>query len=806
MLAKFSAEAGVGIEQLIAHLRIDAGFRANVAHWHVDEARAAERVPPPPGLDAGIRGALAARGIDGLYSHQAAAVEHALRGRHAVVVTPTASGKTLCYNLPVLQTMRSNPGARALYLFPTKALSQDQVAELSDMVRALGSDYKTYTYDGDTPADARRLLREDGHVIVTNPYMLHAGILPNHPKWTNLFQNLTYVVIDELHTYRGVFGSHVANVLRRLRRVCRHYGANPTFIAASATIGNPRELAERLVEAPFELVERSGAPRGERHFAFYNPPIVHRELGLRAAAVEEVRRLARRFLPYGVQMVVFGRSRNQVEVLLKYMKDAAAETGVDPRTVRGYRGGYLPKLRREIERGLRAGDVRVVVATNALELGVDIGSLDVAILTGYPGSAASFFQQAGRAGRRERPSLAVMVGRSVPIDQYILRHPEYVLERPREATVIDPENLLIKVNHVKCSAFEVPFREAEEFGGPREPARRHEAPEVAALEGAPRESETRQLLDYLALDAKILHRAQGSYYWMAEAYPADGVSLTAADIDNFVIYDVAERRIMAEVDRPSAMTEIHEGAIYGFEGEQYVIERLDYENRRAYARKVSCDYYTEAECERKIRALEVDEEARHPAYEARRGDVEVTTKATVFKKIKFYTRENIGAGEIHLPPEVVDTTCAWFTVDAAVAAELGLFGAGAGALLALRNLVKNVLPLFIRCDPRDVHVWSEVRAPAWGDRPTIYVFDHMPAGVGLAERAFGAHREIFAAMAAVLGECVCERGCPACCGTEMEIGAEGKGIARALLARLLGGRGGAPAAALEAAAAAAGAP
>jgi DEAD/DEAH box helicase domain-containing protein len=777
-----------GIEHLLADLKKDGRFQSNVARWHMEPARTRERVDPPEGLDAAVRAALAARGIERLYTHQAEAIEHALAGRHTAIVTPTASGKTLCYNLPVVQTMRTRPGARALYLFPTKALSQDQVAELSDLVRALGDAFKTYTYDGDTPGDARRILRESGHIIVTNPYMLHAGILPNHPKWTNLFQNLAYVVIDELHTYRGIFGSHVANVIRRLKRVCRHYGSRPTFIAASATIGNPRELAERLCEERFELVDRSGAPRGERHYCFYNPPIVHRELGLRASAVEEVRRLVRRFLPYGVQMIVFGRSRNQVEVLLKYMKDAAVECGIDPRSVRGYRGGYLPKLRREIEQGLRRGEVRAVVATNALELGVDIGSLDVAILCGYPGSAASFFQQAGRAGRRGRPSLAVVVGRSVPIDQYVLRHPEYVLERPREHTVIDPDNLLVKLNHVKCSAFEVPFRETEDFGrdGGRAPGeQRAEAPDVAALEGPTRPSETRELLDYLAGEAKILHRAQGTYYWMAEASPADGVSLTAADIDNFVVYDVEERRIMAEVDRPSAMTEIHEGAIYGHEGEQYIIERLDYENRRAYARKVSCDYYTEAESDRTIRPLGIDEQASFAAYEARRGDVEVTTKATVYKKIKFYTRENVGAGEIHLPPEVVDTTCAWFTLDREAAAELGILGASAGALLALRNLVKNVIPLFVRCDPRDVHVWSEVRAPAWGDRPTIYVFDHMPAGVGLAERTFAAHRDLFGSMMSLLDECPCERGCPACAGTEMEIGPTGKIVARALLARMV---------------------
>lgn len=787
----------MSVEQLLQALRRDPAFLANVAKWHVDDPRPAACAPFPAALDPGLLTALRTRGIESLYAHQAEAIEHALGRRHTVVVTPTASGKTLCYNLPVLQQMRSRPGSRALYLFPTKALSQDQVAELSGLVESLGDPWRTYTYDGDTPADARRLLRDGGHVIVTNPYMLHAGILPNHPKWTELFQNLDFVVVDELHTYRGVFGSHVANVLARLKRICAHYGARPTFIGASATIGNPRELAEKLFGVPVELVERSGAPRGERHYVFYNPPIVHRELGLRAAAVDEVRRLARRFLPFGVQLIVFGRSRNQVEILLKYLKDAAVDAGVDPGVVRGYRGGYLPKLRREIEHGLRSGEVRAVVATNALELGVDIGALDVAILTGYPGSAASFFQQAGRAGRRGRPSLAVMVGRSVPIDQYLLRHPDYLLERPRESTVIDPANLLIQLNHVKCSAFEVPFQ-VELSATSGEGLESADVGSVAVdtsvianssgSENVPRGTfspKLHQMLEYLRVDAQVLHRVRETYFWMAEAFPADGVSLTAADIDVFVVYDVAERRIMAEVDRPSAMTEIHEGAIYGWQGEQYVIETLDYSNRRAYARKVSCDYYTQAECERSIRALSVDETTSRGTYELRRGDVEVTTQATVFKKIKFYTRENVGAGEIHLPAEVVDTTCCWWTLDQVLAAETGLFGPGATAMLALRNLLKNVLPLFVRCDPRDIHVWSEIRAPAWGDRPTLYVFEHMPAGVGLAERAFGAEREILESMASVLDECPCDAGCPGCVGVEIEVGPRGKRTAAAVLARML---------------------
>ncbi|GIW70655.1 MAG: helicase [Planctomycetota bacterium] len=783
----------MGIEALLAALRQDPRFMGAVTHWEVEPARPASWAPFPEAIAPGVRAALAARGIERLYSHQAEAVAHALAGRHTVVVTPTASGKSLCFHLPVLQRLRERPGSRALYLFPTKALSQDQVAELTALVRALGSDYRTYTYDGDTPAEARRLLRDGGHVVVTNPYMLHTGILPHHPRWTNLFQNLGYVVIDELHTYRGVFGSHVANVLRRLRRVCAHYGAQPVFLCASATIGNPRELAERLLEVPVALVERSGAPRGERHTVLYNPPIVHAELGLRASAVEQVRRLVRRMLPFGVQIIVFARSRNEVEVLVKYAKDAAARAGLPAEAVAGYRGGYLPRLRRRIEQGLRAGEIRVVVATNALELGVDIGALDVAVLTGYPGSIASFYQQAGRAGRRLRPSLTVLVGRSSPIDQYLLRHPHELLYAPREQTVIDPDNLLIKVNHLKCSVFEVPFGPGESFGTAAPPApaapggARHDpaAPEVAALEGGPRPDETRQILEYLASEAQLLHRVGDTFYWMAQAYPAEGVSLDTTDVDNFIVYDLERRCVLGEVDRPSAMTEIHEGAIYGWQGEQYLIERLDYPGRRAYARKVQCDYFTQAELDRSIKALAVDAEARFATYEARRGAVEVTTQATLYKKVRFYTRENVGAGEIHLPAEVLDTTACWFTLAAPLAARHGLFGPQAGALLALRNLLQHTVPLFVRCDPRDICVWSEVRAPAWGDRPTLYLFDRMPAGSGLAERVFAAHRAIFATMLAVLRDCPCPHGCPGCAGVELEIGPGAKPIAQRLLADLL---------------------
>ncbi|MHC4392314.1 MAG: DEAD/DEAH box helicase [Planctomycetota bacterium] len=774
---------------MIDQLQSDPGFMGQVARWVTVPEEPARYADCPAGVDDGLRAALAGRGVKGLYTHQAEAASHALAGRNVCVVTPTASGKTLCYNLPVIQALREDNERRALYLFPTKALSQDQVHELTGLCDSTGDGFKTYTYDGDTPPQARQTLRKGGHIVVTNPYMLHQGILPNHPRWTQLFQNLKYVVIDELHTYRGVFGSHVANVIRRLKRVCRHYGSEPQFICTSATIGNPKELAERLVEAPFELVDESGAPRGAKHFVLYNPPIVHPTMGIRRAAVEEVRRVLERVLPFEVQAIVFGRSRNQVEVLTKYGKDAARKVGLDPDRVCGYRGGYLAKLRRRVEQGLRSGEVRAVVSTNALELGVDIGALDVALLTGYPGSIASFFQQVGRAGRRGRSSLAIMVARSSPMDQFLLQHPDYLFEQPKENTVIDPDNLLIKVNHVKCSAFEIPFAGDEAFADTPVPAGREDPalPEVAEQPGAPRVNETREILDYLSQDAGILHRAGERYYWMAEAYPAQGVSLTTTDIDNFIVYDTETRKIMAEVDRPSAMTEIYEGAIYGWQGEQYIIELLDYENRRAYARKVNCDYYTDSEVDRKLRPLESNREQPFPAYTARLIECEVTTKATIYKKIKFYTRENVGAGEIHLPEEVMDTTACTLTIDREVAAELGLLGPNAAALLGLRNLFKNVLPLFVRCDGRDVGVWSAVRDPSWNDLPTLSIFDRMPSGTGLAERTFACHQEVLETMRSVIRGCTCERGCPGCVGVADEIGARGRAAAAKLLDRMLDG-------------------
>src|SRR5215204_6265429 len=443
----------------------------------------AQYAPFPDGIDPRLKAAFAARGITQLYTHQAEAFAHVLEGRQVVVTTPTASGKTLCYNLPVLDRILKNPSTRALYLFPTKALAQDQMAELHELTASLkntvigevdGESIGVHTYDGDTPQDARRTIRTRAHIVLSNPDMVHSGILPHHPRWAKLFENLQYVVVDELHAYRGVFGSHLTNVLRRLRRICQHYGSTPTFICSSATIANPRELAEALVERPFELVSESGAPRGEKFFLFVNPPVVNQQLGIRRSYLAETRRVAGEFLKRKLQVIVFAQSRLSTEILTTYLKDDFDGAPGSADRIRGYRGGYLPQRRREIEKGLREGSVRAVVSTNALELGIDIGALDVCLMAGYPGTIAATWQRAGRAGRRSGRSAAVLVGSSAPLDQFVVRNPSYFFDAPTERALINPDNLHILVDHVKCAAFELPFTTSESYG-------RHDVQEVLGI-------------------------------------------------------------------------------------------------------------------------------------------------------------------------------------------------------------------------------------------------------------------------------------------------------------------------------------
>src|SRR5712691_10380237 len=585
------------------------------------EARPAVYAAFPSSLDPRLVEALRGRGIQHLYSHQAKAFDTVAKGEHLVVVTPTASGKTLCYNLPVLQALVQQPESRVLYLFPTKALAQDQLAELTELAKAL-PDMRMYTYDGDTPQDARRSVRARANLVLTNPDMLHSGILPHHTKWVNLFQNLRYVVIDELHAYRGVFGSHLAKVLRRLKRICRHYGASPQFIMASATIANPRELAERLTGEAVSEVSESGAPTGEKLFLCYNPPVVNAELGIRAPYLGEAATLAIRLLKEKIATIVFAQSRLSTEVLLSTIKRGVEDKTGDAGMVRGYRGGYLPLRRREVEQGLRSGDVLGVVATSALELGIDIGHLDVAVLAGYPGTIASMWQQAGRAGRRSSWSAAIMVATSSPMDQYLAAHPDYLFGAPPEHARINPENPFILVNHLKCASFELPFQDGEPFGD------RDVRRELAALE-----------------DEGLLHRAGARWHWASETYPADHVSLRTVTTDNFLVIDTTardekqtkRRNIIAEVDWGSAFATIHPKAIYLVESDPYEVQELHFredEEKVAYVKRVHVDYFTDAISAKGVWILRRLEDRQRPDWIAEQGEVLVAEKVVGFKKIK----------------------------------------------------------------------------------------------------------------------------------------------------------------------------
>src|SRR5712671_6176457 len=587
---------GAALDQALD--RLAPGLPANrqdTPDSHVTAVRqlpavAAQYAPFPAALDARLTRALGTRGIDQLYTHQAAAIDHALGRRNVVVITPTASGKTLCYNAPVLNAILQDPSSRALYLFPTKALAQDQLTELQGLCETLavqcGASIGVFTYDGDTPQDARRTIRSRAHIVLSNPDMVHSGILPHHPRWAKLFENLRFVIIDELHAYRGVFGSHLCNVLRRLRRICRHYGSSPVFLCSSATIANPRELAERLTEQPFELVEKSGAPRGEKFFVFVNPPIVNQQLGIRRSYLGETRRIAAEFLKRNLQLIVFAQSRLSTEILTTYLKDDFDGTPGGPERIRGYRGGYLPNRRREIEKGLREGAVRAVVSTSALELGIDIGALDVAVMAGYPGTIAATWQRAGRAGRRAGKSAAVMVASSAPLDQFMVRHPSYFFDRSPERALIDPDNLHILVDHIKCAAFELPLTGVESFGA-------HNLQEILGV--LAEQGLVHQTGGPDGLDDPDAPSTDRRWIWTNESYPADAVSLRSVSSDSFVVVDTTEdARVIGETDFTSGPATLHPKAIYIVEAKLYQVERLDFEGRKAFVREIDCDYYTDA--------------------------------------------------------------------------------------------------------------------------------------------------------------------------------------------------------------------
>lgn len=855
----------MSLSDLLTNLRSNPKFMRGVTAWERLPVRPARYGPWPEGLDPRVVDATRAQGIERLFTHQAQAVEAALQGENVVVVTGTASGKTLCYNLPVLNTLLRDPNARALYLFPTKALAQDQLNNLYAGLGNLGlqsplrsgDDIRVFTYDGDTPRSQRAAVRHQARLLITNPDMLHTGILPHHTRWEKLFGNLRYIVIDEMHTYRGVFGSHVANVLRRVQRVCAFYGAAPRFLLTSATIANPAELAGRLIEAPVTLVDDDGAPQGEKHLIFYNPPIVDAALGIRRSATFQARDIAARFLAADVQTILFTRARMGAEELLSYVRDEATIAGLDPAQVRGYRGGYLPLVRREIERGLREGKVRAVVATNALELGVDIGELSACIMVGYPGTIASTWQQAGRAGRRAGVSVAVLVATAAPLDQYMVRHPDYFLGRSPERGLIQPDNLVILLGHLRCAAFELPFEQGEGFG---------EFGDVPAL------------LDYLAQQEHSLHRSNGSFRWVGEGYPAARVSLRSSGSDAVLVIDYSDGAgvVIGQVDRPSAPSMLHDGAIYLHEGQAYLVERLDMEQGQASASQTDVDYYTFARSSHQIEVLDEyersnpsplptagrneqdpgavkGEESRSP-YGRAFGELQATSQVVGYRQVKRYTHETLGWENVDMPEQTTVTSGAWLWVGEAALEQMyaekvllrpidygpnwsaqreaarqrdryrcrtcgapeggprgkhdvhhirpfRAFGyipgqnetylqANAldnlitlcphchrraetarrvrGAWGGLAHALRQLAPLYLMCDPRDLGCAVESRSAHTG-LPTITLYDEVPGGIGLSVQLYELFDELLRTADSLIADCGCQSGCPSCVGPTQDL-------------------------------------
>jgi len=791
--------AKLTLDEWIARLKQNKSFSRNAAAMVDIPEKAGEWEDYPGWIHPHLRNVLEKRGFEKLYKHQALAVDCIRNGQDVVLVTPTASGKTLCYNLPVLQSILDEPETRALYLFPTKALAQDQMHEAHSLITDLHSDIKTFTYDGDTPDEARQAIRRQGHIVVTNPDMLHAGILPHHTKWQKLFINLKYIVIDELHIYRGIFGSHFANVMRRLIRICRFYNANPVFICCSATVANPKEHAQKILEREVELLDKSGAPTAAKTFILYNPPLVNRELGIRQSAMTPARKIASDLIANNIQTIVFATSRLNVEVLTKYLKDKFLRTKPkDDHFVTGYRGGYLPNLRREIESGLRTHEVMGVVSTNALELGIDIGNLEACIMAGYPGSIASTWQQAGRAGRRNGQSLAILIARSSPLDQFIMENPDYFFSQSPEHCRINPDNLLILLHHIKSAAFELPFEKGEKFGG----------------------ENLEELLNYLE-EKGVLHKNNDRWHWAAESYPADEVSLRSINPENVVVVDTTEtgkHKVIAEVDWDSAFTALHNDAIYMMESEQYHVDNLDLVGKKAYVRKVDADYYTDAMTYTNVRVIESFDHHRNDGAIVEHGEVQVVQKVVGYKKIKFYTSENLGYGDVNLPEKDMHTTSYWFTMPRDRLRILNFSPAEViDGLAGLAYTLHHLAAMFLMADSHDIDRSLGDKSGEWfvsqgktgrvittfvnGHRevadakahvrmdefdPTIFIFDAYPGGIGFSELLYHEHANLLSAVRSLIAKCPCAYGCPSCVGPTLEVGKSAKDIVPKIVELLIG--------------------
>ncbi len=781
------------IEEVI---RSDPNLGKNVQYVYEIEGSAGQYAPFPDKLASKIKSVLQEKGIEQLYSHQAQAWELAQNEDNFTVVTPTASGKTLCYNLPVLQKILDKPASKAMYIFPTKALSQDQMNELHELITLMEEDIKVYTFDGDTPTSARKAIRKQGQVVVTNPDMLHQGILPHHSKWMQFFQNLEYVIIDEVHTYRGVFGSHMTNLLRRLKRVCQFYRSDPLFIFSSATIANPKRHSEKLLEEPVKIIDKSGAPVSPKKILFYNPPVVNKELGIRASYINQARKISQRLIDNNIQTITFALSRLNVEVLTKYLKDifeSDRESMSQNEKIAGYRGGYLPNRRRAIEKGLREGTIKGVISTNALELGIDIGSLDAAVLAGYPGTVSSTWQQIGRAGRTGDAALGVYVARSRPIDQFLITNPEYFFSSSPEHARINPDNLMILVDHIKCASFELPFEDGDSYG-----------------EVEPKDLQ--EILKFLQ-EGGILHKSGDRYYWAEDVYPAADVNLRRIPEGNFVVVDTSkDNKIVGEVDYSSAPMTIYPDAIYMASGREYIVDDLDWDGRKAYVRETDSDYYTDAIDYTNVKVLSEDEKRKSGNIEIFQGEVQVVTRVIGFKKIKFYTNENVGYGKINLPDLEMATSSYWFTIPEYVVETLPYQRADIiDGLLGISKALHSIAAIKIMSERHDIRRAVGDKTSEWfamnkitergiytpetpdspskklnpedldNFQPTIFLYDNYPGGIGFTPLLFDSHEEMLDETMKMLTSCSCENGCPSCVGPTKEVGKNSKHIGIAIL-------------------------
>ncbi len=864
----------MNLDSLLSHWRAEPTIYGNISEWRKIESRSAHFKPFPKNIYPGLSQVLKDRGIKNLYYHQYSTWELAKNGRNVIIVTGTASGKSLAYNLPILDILLRQENARALYLFPTKALGQDQYNELHSLIEDIIKNnrvsineagekqhYEHFSlpvavYDGDTKPNDRPAIRENARIVITNPDMLHMGILPHHTRWAEFFSNLRYIVIDELHVYRGVFGSHVANVIRRIKRIAKFYGATPQFFLTSATIANPVELGEKLLEETVSLVDQDGSSQGPRNFLIYNPPIVDEELGLRRSSLLECVRLTEDLIHYDVQTIVFGRSRRSVELILTYLRQnlSAKDQGFSTKQVqpsneheiiRGYRSGYLPAERRVIENGLRTGEVRTVVATNALELGIDIGAMSASVLAGYPGTIASTWQQAGRAGRGEDPSLVILVTTASPLDQFLAHNPDYFFGQPPEKALINPDNLLILLAHLRCALFEIPFQEGETYGD---------------LPG----EEVGEFMDLL-LNEGVVHKSGGKFFWMSDHYPADRISLRVASPSKILLQINQNDNwiTIGEVDYESAPWLVHPQAIYLQESRMYLVDDLNLERGIARLHQISMDYYTVPKVNTNIELISESTRTETSGGAKAFGEILVTSQVTGYRQVKWFTHEQLGVGELELPANELNTMGYWSSINTETIDLLRQNGLWSNdpnnygsswekqrdrararddyrcqvcsveeqdrahhvhhkspfrqfdspeianqlsnlvtlcpschrrveaavrlrsGLSGLAYVLNHIAPIFLMCDVRDLGVYSDPQSPLADGNPAIVLYERIPAGIGFSQRLFEIHDSLLRSAYGLVSKCPCNDGCPSCVGPAGENGTGGKNETLALLSVLI---------------------